>query len=134
MARRLHSLWFHGAASALFAWMGAAWAEPVPESDSLPQWVQRAQERLALNAEQRRGLCLLVDVNSERLRTLQNRHAVANPDDSGRVQREEMAALQRAFRGDLALILTTPQLAEWDALLAELLGESQLPPQLAGTH
>lgn len=116
--------------------MGAAWADPEPDAGGLPEWVLRAQERLALNATQRRELCLLVDENSERLRTLQNRYAVASPDDSGRAQREEMAGLQRKFRGDLALLLSGEQLAAWDALLGELLGKEavhRLPP-MAGAH
>jgi hypothetical protein len=107
--------------------MGAAWADPVPDADSLPRWVLRAQERLSLKPAQRRELCLLVDENSERLRTLQNRCAVTGPDDSGRAQCEEMAGLQQKFRIDLALILSGEQLAAWDALLGELLGDETGP-------
>ena len=125
---------YKGAATALFACAGAAQGEPSPEVARLPQWVVRAQERLALTPAQQRELRVLVDENSERMRTLQARYDSAAPRQA---QREELALLQREFRENLSLILTLPQLAEWDVLLEELLGEVHLrnAPRLAdGVH
>jgi hypothetical protein len=83
MTRRVHSVWFHSAASALFACLGTAAAEPAPEVTSLPQWVLRAQQRLAFNHTQQRELHSLVDENSARLSALQARYAANRPTIRG---------------------------------------------------
>lgn len=135
MSRRIRSLIRNGAATALLVCAGAAPAEPLAEVRSLPQWVLRAQERLGLTQGQQRELRALVDENSNRLRDLQARRAAANDAARGRVRRDELAALQREFRANLAGILTPAQLAEWDVLVEELLGEVHLrnAPRLADT-
>jgi hypothetical protein len=111
MARRFRSLICNGAATALLVCSGAAVAEPPAETRSLPQWVLRAQERLSLKPVQQRELRALVDENSIRMLALR---------PGG------MAELQREFRLGLAEILTPEQLAEWDTLIEELLGEVHL--------
>jgi hypothetical protein len=92
----------------------------------VPQWVARAQQRLDLQPDQQLELRTLVDENSERLRELRERHAGLDSPDARRTRREAMAALQFEFRGELARILTPDQLAEWDTLIEELLGEVHL--------
>jgi hypothetical protein len=125
-----------GAATALLACAGAD-AEPEPVVTSLPHWVVRAQERLALDPLQQHELRVLIDGNAERLREMRSRFAGRDVTDARRGQREEMAALQRQFRGGLAGILSPEQLAEWDVLIEELLGQVHLrnAPRLAeSTH
>jgi hypothetical protein len=124
------------AASSLIARAGAEAVDPEAQATSLPQWVWRAQQRLALDAAQRRELRALVDENSGRLRFLQSGLAADPADDPLRRRRDAMADLRREFRDDLALILTGAQLAEWDALLEELLGEAHLRhlSRRGGTH
>jgi hypothetical protein len=126
MTRRIRSILCRGAATALFACAGPALADPEPAVTSLPQWVVRAQERLALEPDQQRELRTLVDANSERLQELRERGAELDSSDARRAQREAMAALQFEFRGELARILTPAQLAEWDTLVEELLGQIHL--------
>jgi hypothetical protein len=117
MSRRIRSLLCSGAASAFFAVAGTALADPVVESGDLMQWVQRAQHRLSLKPAQQRALRALVDDNTARLQALQGLPPA---------RLEEMAAVQREFRAGLGLILSPDQLAEWDLLLEELLGEVHL--------
>src|SRR5688572_3373765 len=119
MSRRIRTLLCQGAASALFV-AGAAFAEP-DDIGSLPHWMLRARQRLALEPTQQRELRLLVDDNAARLRSLP------------RVRHEDMQSLQREFRDALAQILTPDQLAEWNLLLEELLGAVHLrnAPMLA---
>lgn len=112
MSRRIRTLLCHGAASALFV-AGPTFAEP-DDIGSLPHWMLRAQQRLALEPTQQRELRLLVDDNAARLRSLP------------RVRHEDMQTLQREFRDALARILTPDQLAEWNLLLEELLGAVHL--------
>jgi hypothetical protein len=121
MARRLRSILWQGAASA-FLIAEPAFADPVEEVRSLPQWVVRAQQRLALQPAQQRDLRMLMDDNSVKMRSLPRQ---LRPDD--------MEALQREFRVALARILEPAQLAEWDVLLEELLGTVHLrnTPMLA---
>ena len=72
MTRRIRSLLFSGAASAIFAVAGTALADPIVETGDLTQWVQRAQQRLALKPAQQRELRALVDDNTPaRLQALQ---------------------------------------------------------------
>ena len=132
---RIRSILCLGAASALIVCVEPTLADPEPAVTSLPQWVLRAQERLGLQPAQQRELRTLVDANSERLRELRERQAELDPADARRTQREAMAALQFEFRGDLARILTPDQLAEWDALIEELLGQVHLrhAPTLANS-
>jgi hypothetical protein len=122
MARRIRKILCQGAASALLAW-GPAFADPIDETASLPRWVLRAQQRLALKPDQQRELRALVADNSLRMQALPQRRGL-----------EEMNALRREFRSALTEILSTEQLAEWDALLEELLGAVHLrnAPMLAG--
>ncbi len=133
VSRRFRSLICKGAAAAILVCAGDAPAEPVNDVRSLPQWVLRAQERLGLQPAQQRELRALVDANAGRMRELQERLA-ARTDVDTRAQRDGMAALQREFRDNLAAILSPQQLAEWDALVEELLGEVHLrnAPRLAG--
>jgi hypothetical protein len=133
MKRLIHSIICRGAAGALFVCFGAASAEPPSGITTLPQWAQRAQARLGLSATQQQQLRALVDENSERLRQLQLRYAGESSAPAHRAQRDEMAGLQREFRGSLAVILSASQLTEWDVLLEELLGEVHLrnAPRLA---
>jgi len=111
MTRPFRSLICNGAATALLVCSGTAVAEPPAEPRSLPQWVLRAQERLGLLPAQRLELRALVDENTARMSAL--------PPGG-------MPDLQREFRQALAEILTPGQLAEWDALIEELLGEVHL--------
>jgi len=124
MARRLRSFLWQGAASA-FLIAEPAFADPVDDVRSLPQWVVRAQLRLALKPAQQRALRMLVDDNSVKMESLPRQF-----------RPEDMQALQREFRVRLARILEPGQLAEWDALLEELLGEVHMrhAPMLAGHH
>jgi len=126
MARRFRSLLFQGAATALIVCATPVLAEPPPESASLPRWMVRAQQRLALEPAQQRELRALVDENSERMLALQSRHAAEDAADAQRARLDDLAGLQRRFRDQLAVILTPGQLAEWDALLEELLGQVHL--------
>ena len=126
MNRRIRTILWRSAASALLACAGPALADPEPSVTNLPQWVLRAQERLGLQPAQQLELRTLVDENSERLRELRERHAYLDSSDARRTQREAMAALQSEFRGELARILTPSQLTEWDALVEELLGQVHL--------
>lgn len=99
-------------------------AEPQADPRSLSQWVLSAQERLALAPGQQRELRALMEESSSRMTTLQSR----------RVRREEVAVLHREFREGLVAILKPEQVAEWDALVEELLREVHLrnAPILAG--
>jgi len=125
-----------GAATALIACSGATLADvevtdPEPANSrqlvtSLPQWVLQAQQRLALDPAQQRLLRELVDGNSERLREMRARLAQPGASESPRPRHKEMAALQQEFRDALVGILTPAQLAEWDALIEDLLGEVHL--------
>jgi hypothetical protein len=106
-------------------------SDPEPASarqliTSLPQWVLQAQQRLALEPGQQRLLRELVDGNSERLREMRARQAQPGASESRRPRHAEMAALQQEFRDALVGILTAAQLAEWDALIEDLLGELHL--------
>ena len=97
---------------------------------SLPQWMLRAQQRLALDSSQQQELRRLVRACAERMREM-------GASGSRDAQREEMVALRREFRESLVGILSTEQLAEWDALLEELLGEIHLrnsPLAVHGAH
>jgi len=126
MARKFREVFFQGAASALFACATPALAEPPVESNSLPQWVVRAQERLALQPAQQRELRALIDDNAVRMQGLQARYTADASAAARRQRLEELSGLQRTFRDELATILTPAQLAEWDALLEELLGQVHL--------
>jgi hypothetical protein len=117
MATRIRSM-ICGSALTLFACTGTTLAEAADEITSLPQWVQRAQQRLALLPAQQRELHVLINDNSEKLEALQERAA--------KLRRQELESLQREFRHELARILSDAQLAQWDALLEELLGEVHL--------
>ena len=135
MGQRFRYMICNGTATALLACANAVPAEPLAEVRSLPQWVLRAQERLALEPAQQRELRALIDANAERLRELQARHASSDSDRG--VQRHELAAVQAEFRYGLAAILTPEQLSEWDSLVEELLGEVHLrnaPRLAAGLH
>ena len=101
-------------------------AECADEITSLPHWVLRAQERLALAPAQQRELRSLVDVNADRLRELQARYAARRDAAGCLAQRQDMATLQLEFRDRLTAILSSEQLAEWDVLLEELIGEVHL--------
>ena len=133
MTRRVRSILCHGAATAWFACVGPSFAETGATPTSLPQWVLRAQERLGLQLAQQRELRTLVDQNAERLREWRESQAQPESAEARRKQRDAMAALQLEFRGRLAEILTPAQLAEWDALIEELLGQVHLrnAPRLA---
>lgn len=126
MSRRIRNILWQGAASALFVIAEPALADPIEDVGSLPQWVVRAQQRLALTPLQRRELRALVDDNAVRLQALQERHPAF----------DDMETLQREFRGKLSRILEPDQLAAWDALLEELLGAVHLrnAPVLAERH
>jgi hypothetical protein len=143
--RRVRSIVCRGAATALIACTGPALAQsglinsgPANSEaeetgrtiTSLPQWMLRAQQRLALDQAQQRELGRLVRASAERMREM-------SASGSRHAYREEMAALRREFRESLVGILSTEQLAEWDALLAELLGEIHLrhaPLLVNGAH
>ena len=122
MSRRIRSILCQGAASALFVVSAPSFADPADEIRSLPQWMQRAQQRLALKPAQQHELRVLVSDNAARMQALPQRP-----------QPEDMEALQREFRVGLAAILSPGQLAEWDGLLEELLGAVHLrnAPMLA---
>jgi hypothetical protein len=128
MTRRIRTLLCQGAASALFV-AGPAFAEP-EEIGSLPHWMLRAQQRLALEPVQRRELRLLVDDNAGKLRSLERQPDAAQAPHRGL---ERMQIIQREFREGLARILRPDQLAQWDALLEELLAAVHLrnAPMLA---
>lgn len=123
MSRRIRSILWHGAASALFVMAEPAFADPVDEVNSLPQWVVRAQHRLGLSGAQQRELRTLVDDNNVKMQALPRQF-----------QPEQMQALQREFRAGLARILEPEQLAAWDTLLEELLSAVHMrnPPMVAG--
>jgi hypothetical protein len=124
MSRRIRSILWHGAASALFVMAEPAFADPVDEvNSSLPQWVVRAQHRLGLSGAQQRELRTLVDDNNVKMQALPRE-----------LRPEQMQALQREFRAGLVRILEPEQLAEWDTLLEELLSAVHLrnPPLVAG--
>jgi hypothetical protein len=124
MARRFRSILWQGAASA-FLIAEPVFADPLEDRRSLPQWVVRAQLRLALKPAQQRELRVLVDSNAMKM------EALSRP-----LCPEEMAELQREFRIGLVRILEPEQLAEWNVLLEELLGAVHLrnAPMLAGRH
>jgi hypothetical protein len=123
MTRRVGNILWQGAASALLVVGEPAFADPVDEVNSLPQWAVRAQQRLALKPAQQRELRALVEANTARLQALQGHHPGV----------QDMAGVQREFRVGLAQILEPGQLAEWDSLLEELLGAVHLrnTPMLA---
>ena len=124
MARRFRSFLWQGAASA-FLITEPAFPEPIDDVRSLPQWVVRAQQRLALKPAQQRQLRMLVDDNAVKMQSLP-------PGPCP----EELTALQREFRVRLARILGAGQLADWHGLLEELLGAERPrgAPLLAGRH
>jgi|KBSSwiStaDraftv2_1062776.scaffolds.fasta_scaffold428289_2 hypothetical protein len=135
MGQRFRYMICNGTATALLACANAVPAEPPGEARSLTQWVLRAQERLALEPAQRGELRALIDANAARLRELQARYAASDADRG--LQRAELTAVQLDFRRRLVAILTPGQLAEWDALVEELLGEVHLrnaPRLAAGLH
>lgn len=114
----------------LLACAGGASAAP-PESVAGGQppgrhWVTRTQARLVLEPAQQRELRLLVDENSIRMRQIQASHAENPSPERDRQLRAAINRLQRDFREDLGRILTAGQLAEWDALLEELVGAVHL--------
>ena len=132
--RRVRSIVCRGAATALIACTCPVVAEPEAAeagraATSLPQWMLRAQQRLALEPAQLRELRILISQSAERMREL-------GASGSRDVHREGMATLRREFRDALVDILSPGQLAEWDALLEELLGEVHLrqAPRLANAH
>jgi hypothetical protein len=122
---RFRSILWQGAASALLVISEPAIADQVDDVRSLPLWVVRAQQRLALKPAQQRELRLLVDDNAVKLQSLPRQ-----------LHPGEMAAVQREFRVGLARILGPEQLAEWDVLLEELLGAVHMrnAPMLAERH
>jgi hypothetical protein len=132
MTRRFPSFVCHYAAIVLLACAIPAIADNGPVT-SLPQWISQAQQRLGLQAGQQRELRALVDANAERLRELRERNGDLGAGEARRAQREEMANLQLEFRSRLVGILTPVQLAEWDSLVEELLGQIHLrhAPRLA---
>ena len=133
MASRFRSYLFQGVASALVTCATPAFADPIDDPSGLPRWMVRAQHRLALKPAQQRELRELVDQNTTKLAALQRRLAQHDGEGRARARNDEMAALQREFRVGLGAILSPEQLAEWDALLEELLGEVHLriAPMLA---
>ena len=125
MYRRFRSYLWHGAASAFLVIGEPAIADAADDVGNLPQWVVRAQQRLALKSAQQREIRRLVDDNTARMQALPHPPAPA-----------QMEALQREFRASLARILDPEQLAGWNLLLEELLGAAHLrnAPMLAGRH
>src|SRR5689334_8092148 len=115
MSHRIRNILWQGAASALLVIGEPAFADPVDEVNSLPQWVVRAQQRLALNPAQQRELHALVDDNNAKMQSL-----------ARQPRPEDMQRLRSEFRDGLGRILEPAQLAEWDALLEELLGAVHL--------
>ena len=77
-----------------------------------------------------------VDGNAVRLDEMRLRFADETTADARRAQREVMAGIQLDFRQGLAGILSPEQLAEWDVLVEELLGQVHLrhAPRVAVTH
>jgi len=132
---RLRAMFFGGTASALLACAGEVVADPQPATSGLTQWVMRAQQRLGLEPEQQRELRALVDDNAGRLDEMRARYS-SDTAEARRAQRAAMAGIQEDFRHGLAGILTAAQLAEWDALVEELLGQVHLRQgiRLAETH
>lgn len=126
MGSRFRSYLYQGAASALFACATPAFSDPVEESANLPRWMVRAQQRLALQPVQQRELRELVQLNTSKMAALQRRLELQSGDERAHARHDEMAVLQREFREGLAAILSPDQLAEWDTLLEELLGEVHL--------
>ena len=126
MASRFRNLFFRGAASALFVCTAPAFADPVDDPANLPEWMVRAQQRMALNPAQQRALRELVDRNGSKLAARRRRLESRAGDELVRARRPEMADLQREFRDGLAVILSPEQLAEWDRLLGELSGEVRM--------
>lgn len=135
MARRIRSFLCRGAATALFVCAGPVLADSDTGVISLPQWVLRAQERLGLQPTQQLELRSLIDGNAERLREMSERFADRESSQTRDAQRVAMLALQVEFRGGLTQILTSEQLAEWDTLIEELLGQVHLrnAPMLANS-
>ena len=123
MASRFRHLFFQGAASAFLACATPAFADPDDDPANLPRWMVRAQRRLALKPSQQLELRDLADLNGSKLTALQRRRGLRAGDEEVRARRPEIADLQREFRDGLAVILSPQQLAAWDSLLAELLGE-----------
>jgi hypothetical protein len=125
MSRRFRSFLWQGAASAFLVIGEPAIADAAEEVGHLPQWVVRAQQRLALRPAQQRAIHRLVDENTMRIQALPHRPGAA-----------QMEAMQREFRAGLARVLEPEQLAEWNVLLEELLGAVHLrnAPMLAGRH
>jgi hypothetical protein len=125
MSRRFRSFLWQGAASAFLVIGEPAIADAADEVDHLPQWVVRAQQRLALAPAQQCEVRRLVDENTVRMQALPHQPKPA-----------EIEALQREFRAGLARILAPEQLAEWNVLLEELLGAVRLrdAPMLARRH
>ena len=125
MSRRFRSFLWQGAASAFLVIGEPGIADAADDVGHLPQWVVRAQQRLALTPAQQREVRRLVDENTAKMRSLLHPPKPA-----------EMETLQREFRVGLARILEPEQLAEWNVLLEELLGAAHLrnAPMLAGRH
>ncbi len=127
MGSRFLHYFFRGAASALFACATPAFADPVDDPANLPQWMQRAQQRLALTPSQQRELRELAEQNTSSLAVLQRRLELKSGDVAARDRQDVIAGLQREFRAGLSTVLSPAQLTEWDALLQELLGEFRRP-------
>ena len=125
MSRRFRSFIWQGAASAFLVIGEPGIADAADDVGHLPQWVVRAQQRLALTPAQQREVRQLVDENTVKMQALPRQRPPA-----------EMETLQREFRAGLARILEPEQLAEWNVLLEELLGAAHLrnAPMLAGRH
>src|SRR3954468_15369123 len=119
MAQQFRKMMFRGAASAWFACAAPAFAEAPAETTSLPQWMVRAQERLALKPGQQSELRLLTDASATRMQALQARYTADASAEARRARLDELAGLQRDFRDQLAVILTPAQLGDWDTLLEE---------------
>lgn len=126
MASRFRHFFYQGAASALFACATPSFPDAVDDPADLPLWMQRAQQRLSLTASQRREVRELVELNTSKLAALQRRPELQPRDDPAFARHDELAALQREFRAALSAVLSPAQLAEWDSLLTELLGEAGL--------
>jgi hypothetical protein len=94
----------------------------------------RAQQRLALKLAQQQELRELADLNASKLAALRRRQALLIGEEQVRAGQRETAALQCEFRAGLAAVLSPAQLAEWDTLMEELLGEVRRhdAPLLAG--
>jgi len=117
------------AATLLLACAGVAGAAPpTPAAGQQPggHWVTRTQARLVLEPAQQQELRRLVEENAARMRQIQASHVENLSPERDLQLRAAINRLQREFREDLGRILTAGQLAEWDALLEDLLGAVHL--------